>query len=140
MRWLIWTAVSTLVMLLAMTEVSASIRTPEISTKGSTSATAFRARSLSSEYNSLEKRSLRDKSSSLITESEERSIAESLANKVVNRLFKTLYKKEMTPLTFRAKMMGRDNFLVGDYKVWWDKARATGTIPKWKFQRSKSYT
>ncbi|KAF1775900.1 hypothetical protein GQ600_10017 [Phytophthora cactorum] len=137
MRWLIWTVLFTLAMLLATTDASTFRPNLEIATKNSKLAATFPARALSSEYNSNEKRILRGNNnkistSELKTEDEERGILDSLVNKLVTRLFKWLYNRGETPLSLRTKMMGHDYFLVGDYKVWWEQVRATGRMPKWQ--------
>ncbi|KAE8981267.1 hypothetical protein PR003_g24668 [Phytophthora rubi] len=56
--------------------------------------------------------------------------AQKLLDYIVTRAFIHAYKKGTTPATLRARMMGENNHLVGEYKIWYDKVRATGKFPK----------
>ncbi|ETP52029.1 hypothetical protein F442_02904 [Phytophthora nicotianae P10297] len=138
MRWLIWTVLSTLFMLSAAAEMVSSEPNFEIATKDSRFATSFPVRELSTAHNGKEKSSLRGNSNHVPTEDlkstdEERGIFDFILNKIVNRMFRRAYNKGVTPWSLRAKAMGRDTFLIGDYKVWWETVRKTGKMPKWKY-------
>ncbi|KAG3107779.1 hypothetical protein PI124_g8875 [Phytophthora idaei] len=68
MRWLIWTVLSTLFMLLSSTKVASStIPNPEIATKNSMLAATFPVHWPSVEYYGNAKRSLRDNSNKIST-------------------------------------------------------------------------
>ncbi|KAE8900665.1 hypothetical protein PF005_g30893 [Phytophthora fragariae] len=58
--------------------------------------------------------------------------AQKLLEYTVKRAFIHAYKKGITPETLfnRAKMMGKNDPYVGEYKIWYDKVRATGKFPK----------
>ncbi|EEY67321.1 secreted RxLR effector peptide protein, putative [Phytophthora infestans T30-4] len=131
MRWLTWTILSTLILISTTTEAATAMPNLEIATKDSRLTATFSARALSTELNSHAKNILR--SNTIKATTEEQGMLEFILNIAVNRMFKWLYNWGETPLSVRSKMMGRDNFLVGDFRVWWETTRATGRMPKWKY-------
>ncbi|ETK94240.1 hypothetical protein F441_02760 [Phytophthora nicotianae CJ01A1] len=142
MRWFICTVLSILFMLSATAETVASGPNFEIVTKDSRFVTSFPVRELSTAHNGKAKRSLRGNSNHVANEElkskdEERGIRDYLLNKIVNRLFKLAYIGGMTPLTLRAKNMGRKSFIFNDYKIWWETVQKTGKMPKWNYQDPK---
>ncbi|EEY64943.1 secreted RxLR effector peptide protein, putative [Phytophthora infestans T30-4] len=132
MRWLIRIALSTLVMHQASTK---ALPTDEIATKNSKLDAVSSVRVISTLHDVSGNRSLRGASNKVTAqhEDEERNSLRSFANKLVTFTFKWMYKKGETPVSLRAKMMGKNSFLFHEYKLWFAAVRATGKMPKWSY-------
>ncbi|EGZ18659.1 hypothetical protein PHYSODRAFT_286098 [Phytophthora sojae] len=147
MRLLLWVLLATLVMLLSSTDAA--------SAKLSSSASAkidsdIPVRGLVAEYNHVGKRKLRG--NELVAEDdddeEERGLpVSSLLNRwksslqeiqrttsykikkyLVEKFFRWIYRQGVNPVTLRARMMGKDNKVIGLYKAWYDKFVAANAV------------